>query len=155
MLRRANLLPFISYGWRFKICKGGVSLAPEVERVAILLAEFQGRPCTRQITPTAPDEWDVTVHGWLRRRCVNVCMNRCKSLWIKGSAKCKMIWKPIIFVSSDALIAVYIYLGVPMCSQDVWASALYSEKIVSDTTANLGKQCGSCWRMRVAYTNPG
>ena len=40
-------------------------------------------PWARRLTLTAPDEMAVALHGW-----VNVCINRCKSLWIKASAKC-------------------------------------------------------------------
>ena len=32
-------------------------------------------PWARHLTLTAPDELAVAVCGWLRRRCVNVCMN--------------------------------------------------------------------------------
>ena len=45
-------------------------------------------PWVRRLTLTAPDELAVTLRGWLRRRCASLCMNRCKSLWIKASAKC-------------------------------------------------------------------
>ena len=38
----------------------------------------------RRLTLTAPDELAVTLRGWLRRRCVNVWKNGCKSLWIKA-----------------------------------------------------------------------
>ena len=45
-------------------------------------------PWGRHLTLTAPDELAVALHGWLCRWCVNVCIKRCKSLWIKASAKC-------------------------------------------------------------------
>ena len=45
-------------------------------------------PWARHLTLTAPDELAVPLHVWLCRRCVNACINRCKSLWIKASAKC-------------------------------------------------------------------
>ena len=38
----------------------------------------------------APDELAVALHAAICRRCVNVCMKRCKSLCIKASAKYKM-----------------------------------------------------------------
>ena len=46
-------------------------------------------PWARHLTLNAPDELAVALHGWLCRRCVNVCINWCKSLWIKASAKCR------------------------------------------------------------------
>ena len=41
---------------------------------------------------TAPDVLVGTLHGNHRHQCMNVCMNYCKSLLTKASAKCK--WKP-------------------------------------------------------------
>ena len=40
-------------------------------------------PWARTLTLTAPDELAVVLHACLRRRCVNVCMNRFKVLWLK------------------------------------------------------------------------
>ena len=49
----------------------------------------------RHLTLTAPDELAVALHGWLCHRCVNVWINRCKSLWIKAAAKCPNCnWHP-------------------------------------------------------------
>ena len=45
-------------------------------------------PWAKHLTLTAPDELAVALHGWLCRRCVYVCINRCKSLWMKASAAC-------------------------------------------------------------------
>ena len=44
-------------------------------------------PWARHLTLTAPDELAVAFHGLLCRRCVNLCINWCKSLWIKASAR--------------------------------------------------------------------
>ena len=50
-----------------------------------------------------PDELAVALHGWLCYRCVNVCIKRCKSLWIKASAKC-----PIVNWNIEVLILLFL-----------------------------------------------
>jgi hypothetical protein len=53
-------------------------------------------PCARHLTVTAPDELGDPLRGWLCRPCVNVCIKRCKSLWIKASAKCPVCKSSIL-----------------------------------------------------------
>ena len=47
-------------------------------------------PWARQFTLTARDELAVTLHGWLRRRCVHEWVNvsqYCKALWVATGEK--------------------------------------------------------------------
>ena len=44
-------------------------------------------PWVRPLILTASDELAVALRGGLPRRCVNVWMNRCESLWMKASEK--------------------------------------------------------------------
>ena len=45
-------------------------------------------PWARRLTLTATDQLAVALYGWLRPKWVNVCINHCKSLWLKASDKC-------------------------------------------------------------------
>ena len=45
------------------------------------LLECRGVPWARHLTLTASDELAVALHGWVSRRCVNVCMNG----WMSGN----------------------------------------------------------------------
>ena len=70
----------------------------------------------RQLTLTAPDELAVALHGWLCRRCVNVCINRCNSLWIKASAKCQCNCKNTQIQVFDMFDSNIIFLKTPEAS---------------------------------------
>ena len=50
-------------------------LCPEVEQVAGSIHAGRGVPEQDTLTPAAPDQLAVALHGRHRRRCMNVCMN--------------------------------------------------------------------------------
>ena len=98
--------------WYFTMYVGGSSSGGRVGWLvtAMLLVRVSRCPWARHLTITAPDELAVALHCWLRRWCVNVCMNG----WMLGNILRRFRWPQV--TKKHYIIAVHLPFQISMSS---------------------------------------